>query len=55
MPMIRVSEMYLTAAEVLYRNGERSKGATYFNLLRQKRGLSGYGNSYIYYFVEEVA
>lgn len=53
MPMIRVSEMYLTAAEVLYRNGERSNGATYFNTLRKNRGLSSYGNSYIYYFTEE--
>ena len=53
MPMIRVSEMYLMVAEILYRNGERAEGATYFNTLRDKRGLSGYGNSYIYYFVEE--
>lgn len=54
MPLIRVSELYLMVSEIYYEQGQKSKGAPYFNALRENRGLSGVStSSYPSYLLDE--
>lgn len=49
-PMIRVSEMYLIAAEA---EEDNSVGVTYFNAVRNSRGVPGRSQSNYKYYMEE--
>ena len=54
MPLVRVSELYLMVSEIYYEQGQKSKGAPYFNALRENRGLSGVStSSYPSYLLDE--
>ncbi len=54
MPLIRISEMYLIASEVMYRNGNTEEAKRYMNILRMARNLPALGDLPQDYYLELV-